>query len=474
MTKLNISHKLVSASGLGIFRILFFTIQFFECLQIFNYKELIFDTVVTADSATFSYVPFLLGWLATLIFIIVGYKTKYALVANYAFNLVFFSFSGPFEYHMDSTYTIINFVSMFLPLSLSYSLDSLFDDNKSVPKLNYFYHLTIIFISVALVYFDSIFYKLTSNAWMSGLGFWIPASLPNFTWLDLNSILDQEIIVKTMGYGSLLFESTLIFTMWFSSLRLYLALIGIIFHIGIFLAFPIPFFAFAYCSIYLLLLPNDSFEKCDAVFLRIKAFFRQDGNYKCYSDQNNFKSLSTKSLSYFLIFIFFLQAIAMVNSPFLQKFFPYEIRSPMLNISNALKPFLGITGHGVFLDFHYDLTQNIPIIKYGNEILPIYSQEGHAGEYSRGRLWCNSTFRYLNPSKGYFSKGLEDYTAFWATKNKKGLENLDFELFIKRIDKATSWQEGFLKQQKQKPLIKVANLYWRNHQFKIEPVNGAR
>ena len=49
----------------------------------------------------------------------------------------------------------------------------------------------------------SIFFKWASAMWTRGLGLWLPASLPQNTWLPpglLALLLDRELIVRGLGY----------------------------------------------------------------------------------------------------------------------------------------------------------------------------------------------------------------------------------------------------------------------------------
>ena len=206
--------KFVSASGLSIFRIFFFSIQLLEVCQIYYFKEFIFDRVPFLDPVQTNYQILLLVWIFALIAIILGFKTKYFLIINYIFSILLIALGQKFEYHVDYSYAMVNFISIFLPLNLCYSLDSILDKNINSHKVNYFYHLFIVYSTIAITYIDSVFRKISCVSWKSGLGMWLPASLPQFTWLDLSCILDQKEIVIAFGYFVLVFELLFIFLMW--------------------------------------------------------------------------------------------------------------------------------------------------------------------------------------------------------------------------------------------------------------------
>ena len=459
--------KLVSASALGIFRIVFFTVQFLEVFQLFSFKELVFYTTSFIKPDFVSHTYFFVIWLICLFFIMIGYKTRTALIVNYALNMVYFSVSSDFEYHMDYVYTGVNTLCLFLPVALSYSVDAMKAGYKEIPKVSYLNHLTLVFASIALVYTDSIFHKLTSPMWMGGLGVWLPASQPNFTWLDLQLLLNQELFVKFLGYLTLIFELTFIVLIWFRKFRPFLALIGIGLHFGIFLAFPIPFFGFAYCGIYfLLLLPEEYYEKLDSYFLALAEILKLK-----VGETNLWKGLSEKFLYGIIVGSTVLQLSGIAVSPSAQKILPRELVKTASTFNHSfLRPFLGITNHGVFMDWHFQTARYITVIKLGNEVLPFYKENGQVGDYPFGRFWVNSNFRFLNIQNPSYKEGLERYTAFWAVKNKKNLRNLDLDVYIKETQVATKWEKDFLTKQMNKPLRKIADIKWRNYQFELIPL----
>ncbi|GAA3614011.1 hypothetical protein GCM10022396_34430 [Flavivirga amylovorans] len=89
---------------------------------------------------------------------------------------------------------------------------------------------------------------------MSGLGIWLPASIPQVTIFNDQWILNQEYFIKFIGYFVLIFEIIFPFVFFIKKLRPYFLFIGVALHIGIFFEFPIPYFALGYIAIYLLMI----------------------------------------------------------------------------------------------------------------------------------------------------------------------------------------------------------------------------
>lgn len=260
----------ISSKLLGIFRITFFLNYLFEILRIFRFKNLIYDKVPYFEPAEISFTYPLVIWSISVVFIIIGYKTRLFSLINYILSLILIGTIGSFEYHMFYAYMGISFLALFIPLSKSYSIDNL------IEKLNYstlkkqhvveekvpeFYYYFILFAGIGLVYFDSIFYKLTSNLWMGGLGTWYPASMPIAVNLDSSIVLNNEIFIKYLGYLTIVFELVFIFLFWKKIFKIPFFILGLGLHIGILILFPIPYFAIGVTTMYLLILPATLPEK---------------------------------------------------------------------------------------------------------------------------------------------------------------------------------------------------------------------
>ncbi len=261
-------NKEESPVGLAIFRICYGTILFLEVLQLYQFRHLIFDVVPYQAVADNNMDYLLVAWLFTLICLIVGFQTKIATVVNYVLTLLTFSTFQVYEYHIDYIYILINLVLIFTPVNYSYSIDKFLSKSKKesdsgfpYKKVYRIYYDIPIFLGIGLVYFDSVFFKFHTNMWQNGLGLWLPASLPHVTYISTFSfLLDYKWLMIFLSHLTLGFETVFIFLMWFRSLRWLLFIIGFGLHLGIFFFFPIPLFAYAMLSLYILVLPPDFVE----------------------------------------------------------------------------------------------------------------------------------------------------------------------------------------------------------------------
>ncbi len=262
--------KKIPGEGLALFRILFGVLMFLEVTEVDYFRELLYSDTPFIGHQLVNFHRFLFAWQIILIFFIFGLFTRVTALLNYLFGLVVFSVFHKFEYHLDYSLTSLSFLSMIAPMAQTYSLDNLLKkikysrsgfDFKPDTRTPQIYYFIFMFMGIAIIYFDSIFYKLASSMWMNGLGMWLPASLPENTWLDLSFILNIKFLSLGMGFLTLVFETVFIFTFFLKKWRFPLFIVGLGLHIGIVVAFPIPWFGLGVVFLYVLLLPAGIWQK---------------------------------------------------------------------------------------------------------------------------------------------------------------------------------------------------------------------
>ncbi len=256
--------KQVDGTGLAIFRIVFCTVLLAEVGHLFYFRHLVFDVVPFVEVSEIGFTTPLLLWMATLVLLVLGLFTRPAALVNYGFCLVFFSSLKTYSYMMTPVYIGLSFIFLFLPLSQRLSFDRLrlklrysntrfrYQPPTTVSQLAYYVPVVL---GIAFVYLDSTFYKLTSPMWLAGLGMWKTLSLPYETQLNGSFILNNEFLVKALGYLTLVFEFFFLFLFPLRKYRLILMTIGMGLHAGILLLFPFPLFALGFGSLYLLVMP---------------------------------------------------------------------------------------------------------------------------------------------------------------------------------------------------------------------------
>ncbi|WP_452220381.1 DCC1-like thiol-disulfide oxidoreductase family protein [Lacinutrix salivirga] len=263
-------NKKISSKGLAVFRICFALNLFFEVFRIFRYRQLYFDPIPFIEESNFNYAIPLVLWMVVLLLLVFGVFTRWIAIANYGFAFFMLNGLNSFSYHMDYAYLGISFLLIFIPVSKSISIDNLREKLKysntkqlhnPIEKTSVLNYFLIIFAGVAIVYFDSIFTKIKCDTWINGLGMWLPASLPQITILNNQWLLNQEILIKGLGYLTFAFEIIFPFTFFIKRFRVLFLCIGLGLHLGILLEFPIPFFALGVAAIYMLMVPVKWWEK---------------------------------------------------------------------------------------------------------------------------------------------------------------------------------------------------------------------
>ncbi|HRH34095.1 MAG TPA: hypothetical protein PKY12_03515 [Catalimonadaceae bacterium] len=256
--------KKIDARGLAIFRMAYVLIVFLELRQLNLFAPIIYDPVPFLLPSEFKFSLAFTFWKIILLMIGLGLFTRWAVMLNYLLSVVVLHSIVQYEYHVFYSYVAVNILLLFMPISRMWSIDALIAKVKTrrgkewiapdtkVFAINYLFP---VFTVIGLVYFDSILYKFTSPMWMKGLGMWLPANLPVASWNEHVIVSNMKWLVKSMGYLVIIFETVFIFLIWFKPFRIPLLLIGMGLHLGIFIEFPIPWFALAACGVYLLMVP---------------------------------------------------------------------------------------------------------------------------------------------------------------------------------------------------------------------------
>jgi len=471
--------KEISATGLGIFRIAYATVVLLEVLQIAYFRTIIFQPLTPYTT------PALFIWAGALVGLALGLFTRPCSIVNYGFAVVFIGSFTDFEYHFDFTMIGTNFLLIFLPISKALSLDNVIrrgrtsgpgTELRQTPGVSPLAYTVPLFVGIGLIYFDSVFHKLTSDSWIQGLGVWIPASLPHLTWNDLSAILDNRFIALFLGYFTLLFEATFVFGFWFRKLRVAFLLGGLGLHVGILLAFPIPFFALGYIAFYVLLVPVGWWRH-----LAPRSQARVSGEHLAMENDPR-RNLKILAITGYLLIVGVFALATLYHSPLILRVrrdlrldetrLGRRFAAATVNTEQFSRHYLGITPHGVFVDSHYRGYRHILALTHveddGSETwLPIIREDGHAHPLNSGRVWAKWSFRVNSPrlNRQQLTRGIRDFTRFWLAKNDKSSENAIFHVKLKEVEIPNAWREGFLRDQKAKPWRDIATVRWKSNHF---------
>jgi len=270
-------NKKVDATGLAIFRMSYGCILFYVVLEFLQYRHLIFNEIPYLSFSNIDFKFALVLWLITISFIIIGLFTRIVTIINYIFSVIFLSTINNFGNHVLVVMTSVNFLLMFTSVARVFSIDAVIIKIQSpvnnyrsakVSVLNYF---SLVFVSLGLMYFISVFDKLFVDYWISGMAIWAFLSVPSeFARYDLTFLLNNKLLSQGLTYATLIFELFFIFLCFRKRTRLTTLLVGLLFHLGILMCFTITIFQLTFICLYILLIPF-SFWK----ILKIKCQYRQ-------------------------------------------------------------------------------------------------------------------------------------------------------------------------------------------------------
>lgn len=314
--------KKIDGTGLAVFRMAYSIVLLCEIAQLYYFRHLIFDKIPYLNRAEINFGIPISIWFISVLFILFGAFTRLFTVLNYVLGLIIIGSIHTYEYHVFYTYMGINFLFMFTPVSQCLSLDRLFKKLKysdtsfqynPINTVSQFYYLVLPFVGIGLVYFDSIFIKITAFSWQNGLGVWMPASFPMMTHVNTSIVLNFKHLMLFLGYFTLFFETIFVFVFWRKRWRIFTVVSGIGLHLGILIVFPIPWFALTVSALYLLVVPVSFWQK----FLSVN---RPKSSLVFYYDTKSLQSVR-----------------AMMIIRHLDWFHKIEFKNPVDNLSNQKK-----------------------------------------------------------------------------------------------------------------------------------------
>lgn len=200
-----------------------------------------------------------------------------------------------------------------------------------------------------------------------------------------------------------------------------------------------------------------------------------------------YSKLKLKIICFFIVYCLFSQLMYVLITSSVSiafnkvglHYINYKIHQAFNPINNLNKRLLGISNHGVFLDYHFIGYNHIIAIVYKGkdgvkEWLPIITETGQTSYYNTGKQWAKWTWRINGPkiNQDELNKGIERFTSFWAAKRNVPLESATFEILVKKVDVPEYyWQENFLRTQMKKPWIKAGEVHWQNKKFESNIIN---
>lgn len=257
-----------SSMNFALFRILFFAHVLVMVYYTHIYKALLFDSVPGFGKNPFPFNSYLAIWFISASCCLVGFKTKMAAVVNYlcvvmAAQLYFRS--GVSSYY-DDLLRMGSLLSIFLPVARSFSIDArihLINKGSIIPRQTSQFAYTFSIIStIGLMYLGSGLTKTYAPLWQSGLGLWLPLTMPYLKWNQLpNAFTEAFWLLKPLSYLIIGWEILFLPLIYFKPTRTIAIALGIVFHLSIGLFFFLPKTAIGTLFFYVFFIPDSFWMK---------------------------------------------------------------------------------------------------------------------------------------------------------------------------------------------------------------------
>ncbi len=476
--------------GLAAFRVFYGIVVLGEVVQLIEMQRFIFYPTGLPGELDTNPMTGLAIWAVAAVALTLGAWTRAAVLANLICAQIFISDFATFEYHHD--YAMIGMATLLLlvPVEKAWSVDAWWQQRKEKGDptrsdgrvVRQIHHDLLVFFGIALVYFDSVFFKLLSPMWREGLGVWMPASLPYAAALDFSWLLDMGWLIVGLGYLTLFLESVFIGAMWWKKLHVPLFVVGIGLHIGISLTLPIPWFGLGVAALYLLLLP-------DGLWARIAPRSVPE------SSAEELPLQRAGRVGWLLA----LMAVGLCTQCYLigartdfgQIFQPMKMGEVHLRFRESnpgpwmvfwletAHRFFGVTDHPVFMDHHFQNYTHLYALRlqgYAGQkgVEPVWigpvDPRGRPVDENQGRMWVYFTFRFNGPGdRGeLLLPQAVRYSRFWALRRGLALDgDLTFDILRRPVGTPTGWQKGWLQSQQNQPWSRVGSLVWDDWDAKI-------
>lgn len=212
----------------------------------------------------------------------------------------------------------------------------------------------VLIVALALLYLDSVPFKLHSRIWREGSALWLGAALPLHGWGLLGGLPELAGITRLATWLTLVFES-LFFLALLRVGRLALVPVGLVMHLGSAVLLPLPQFGLALAGALLPLLPSSAAAESTSRAAPVARGGRAAA---------------------------VVVALAMCVSQVAVHFQPYHRRDPLSFV-------LGIRQRPIYLDWHFALRG--PVMRFelrrpaGSSWIPSFDEQGYP--QVRDRYW---------------------------------------------------------------------------------------
>ena len=212
-------------------------------------------------------VAFTLGWRTR----IMGVLLYLGVMTFYNRNLL--TNCGP-----DQVMMITSFYMMLAPCGAAYSLDARREARRRgtpAEPLIYPWAQRLMQFQLCLIYFVTAYLKCGGRSWIGGTAIHYVLFNHEVGQFDLEWLGGYPLVLNLMAYAALVVEFALAFLLWFRPTRRWVALLGVMLHVGIVPLVNVPLFGEQMTALYILFLDPDELSALGRFLTAPARWFRR-------------------------------------------------------------------------------------------------------------------------------------------------------------------------------------------------------
>jgi hypothetical protein len=174
-----------------------------------------------------------LAYLIALIFLLVGWRTRFFAVAAWLLHGLTVNSGYISLYGVDTFLHISLFYCIWMPVGASLSLDQHLSGRPPQPSFLANLSLRTLQLHLCIIYFDSGFAKLMGEQWRNGEAIWRVLMDPQFAAIDFSWLAQMPILAKLACWSVLLIEVGYPVFIWPARTRPFWVVATLFLHLGI-------------------------------------------------------------------------------------------------------------------------------------------------------------------------------------------------------------------------------------------------
>lgn len=227
----------------------------------------LFETFQNFDSEKVAYAMWAVA-LTTATTFCLGLWTRTSALILYVVTVSFDHRNSLVLHGGDTLYRVVLFWMIFAKSNGYYSLDSILAQTKSkiLPVTASAWPLRALQFQVAMVYLATFWAKSEGATWWNGSAVYLVSQIADFKRFPIPFLYSSWWTIKVATWGTLAFEGLFPILIWFRETRLWILIIGVIFHLGIEWHLVIPLFQWLTIATYCVFLEKEDLKKIQLLF----------------------------------------------------------------------------------------------------------------------------------------------------------------------------------------------------------------